>query len=407
MPIFEYKAFTETGATKTGIMDADTPRDARIKLRKDNVHVVELTQIEEEETQHSRFSLEALVAKRRNIGELSMVTRQFATLLDAGVPMAEALGVMIEQIQDARLEKTFRDVRERLTQGNSLAESLAHHPRYFDDLFVNMVRAGEASGHVDLVLFRIADYLTKQNRTKNRVISALMYPFIMIGVGVIVVTVLMTFVVPRIVNLVKMRDKDLPGITQALIFVSEFMRDYWPLLLAAVVGSALLFGAVRRNSQGRFVTDKLFLGMPIFGDLLRKASISRFAITLATLLKSGVPVLEALDIVKSIVNNEVLSRVLSEVHDRIVEGADISTPIKKSGVFPPTVGYMIAVGEQSGQLEEILDKLAASYDEEVEVAVQRMTSVLEPVLILVMAVVVTFIILAVLLPMLDLSSVQR
>ncbi|MEW6741955.1 MAG: type II secretion system inner membrane protein GspF [Planctomycetota bacterium] len=406
MPIFEYKAFTETGATKTGILDADTARDARLKLRKESVHVVELRQVEQQE-ETSRFSLEALLTRRANIGEVAMITRQFATLLDAGVPMAEAMRVMIEQMADRKMEKVFRDVREKLTQGGTLGDALSHHPKIFGDLYVNMVRAGEASGHVDTVLFRVSEYLQKQSRMRNKIVSALMYPIIMVMVGIVVIIVLMTFVVPKITKLVKMRNSELPGITEVLITVSNFMKTYWPLLLAGIAALFLTLGAVRRNPAGRMAVDRLLLKIPIFGDLIRKAAISRFAVTLSTLLKSGVPVLDSLDIVKAIVGNAVIERVLGEVHDRIIEGTDISTPIKKSGVFPPTVGYMIAVGEQSGQLEEILDKLAEAYDEEVEIATQRMTAVLEPMLILVMAAVVTFIILAVLLPMLELSKLRR
>jgi type II secretory pathway component PulF len=270
-----------------------------------------------------------------------------------------------------------------------------------------MVKAGEASGHVDQVLFRIADYLQKQNKLKNKVVSALMYPLIMVGVGIIVVTVLMTFVVPKIIKLVRMKGDELPTPTKILIAVSDFLRGYWSLLFAAIVGVFVLLGAVRRTKNGRFATDQMMLSAPIFGDLFKKQAVSRFAITMATLLKSGVPVLEALKIVTTIVNNSVVESVLNDVHDRIVEGQDIATPIKKSGLFPPTVGYMIAVGEQSGRLEEILDKLAEAYDEEIEVATQRMTALIEPILILGMSVVVTFIILSVLLPMLQLSNFKR
>lgn len=407
MPIYEYKAFTETGATKTGILDADTAREARLKLRKENVHVVNLRQLDEERRHDAKFSLENLFVRRKKLGQLAMITRQFGTLLDAGVPMTEAMKVMIEQLHDHSYEKTFRSVREKLTQGASLADALSQHPRYFNELYVNMVRAGEASGHVDQVLFRVADYLQKQNKLKNKVVSALMYPLIMVGVGIIVVTVLMTFVVPKIIKLVRMKGEVLPLPTKMLIAVSDFLRSYWPLLLAAFAGLFVITGAIRRTKNGRFATDKMMLSSPIFGDLFKKQAVSRFAMTMATLLKSGVPVLEGLKIVRTVVDNSVVEAVLTDVHDRIVEGQDIATPIKKSGLFPPTVGYMIAVGEQSGRLEEILDKLAEAYDEEIDVATQRMTSLIEPMLILGMSVVVTFIILSVLLPMLQLSNFKR
>ncbi len=404
MPVYEYKAFNPAGQTKTGICDADTAREAREKLRRDKFHVVSLKVIEQEE-EHSRSSLRAFFHRKRKTGELAMVTRQFATLLESGIPMAEALRALSDQIQAKYLETVFRDLREKITGGLSIAEAMGHHPNVFDDLYVNMVKAGEAAGNVDAVLRRLSEYMLKQNRMRNKVGAALMYPLVMVGVGVIVVSILMAFVVPKIVDLVRARGDDLPTPTRILIAASTFLRDYWYLLALGALATSAIYSAFRRTPSGRLATDRFYLGMPIFGDLFRKQAVSRFAITFSTLLKSGVPVLECLLIVKNVVNNAVIANVLDDVHNRIMEGADISTPLKNSKVFPPAVGYMVAVGEQSGRLEEILDKLAETYDEEIDIAVQKMTSVLEPVLILGMAVVVAFIVISILLPMLQLSNV--
>lgn len=404
MPVYEYKAYTPTGQTRTGICDADSPREAREKLRREKIHVISLREIRQADEEGDRFSLAAFLRRRRKTAELAMVTRQFATLLESGIPMAEALRALTDQIQNKRLETVFRDVRERITAGASLAEALGHHPSVFDDLYVNMVKAGEASGNVDVVLKRLSDYMLKQNRMRNKVGAALMYPMIMVGVGVIVVSVLMTFVVPKIVDLVRARGEDLPVPTRILIQISGFLRDYWYLLALGALALSAAFGAYRRSPQGRYRTDSILLRLPIFGDLFTKQAVSRFATTFSTLLKSGVPVLECLLIVKNVVNNAVVEKVLDDVHNRIMEGADISTPLKNSKVFPPTVGYMVAVGEQSGRLEEILDRLSETYDEEIDIAVQKMTAVLEPILILVMAVIVAFIVISILLPMLQLST---
>ena len=404
MPVYEYKAFNAAGQSKTGICDADTPRDARAQLRREDFHVVSLRQIEQEDKDGQRFSLGGFLKTRKKTGELAMVTRQFSVLLQSGIPMNEALRALTEQIQNKGMETIFRDLREKISGGSSLAEAMGHHPVAFDDLYVNMVKAGEAAGNVDVVLKRLAEYLLKQNRLRNKVGAALMYPMVMVGVGVIVVSILMVFVVPKIVNLVKARGEGLPLATEIMIGISKFLQDYWYLLILGGIGLSALFGAYRRTEKGRYNVDRIMLRMPIFGDLFRKQAVSRFATTFSTLLKSGVPVLECLLIVKNVVNNAVIARVLDDVHNRIMEGADISTPLKKSNIFPPAVGYMVAVGEQSGRLEEILDKLSETYDEEIDIAVQKMTSVLEPILILAMAGVVAFIVISILLPMLQLSN---
>ncbi len=404
MPVYEYKAYNEAGQVKTGICDADSPREAREKLRRDKFHVLKLTTIEQA-TEAPRFSVGGFIKRKKKTSELAMVTRQFATLLESGIAMTEALKALSEQIQNRDLETVFRDIREKISGGGSLAESMGHHPGFFDDLYCNMIKAGEAAGNVDAVLKRLADYLLKQNRVRNKVGAALMYPIIMIGVGAIVVSVLMIFVVPKIVGMIQARNQELPLPTQLLIGLSGFLTDYWILIGLSLLAGILALGAYKRTPNGRYTIDKVLLRLPVFGDLFSKQAISRFATTLAALLKSGVPVLEALMIVKNVVNNAVIARVLDDVHNRIMEGADISTPLKNSKIFPPAVGYMVAVGEQSGRLEEILDKLAETYDEEIDFAVQRMTAVLEPILILGMAGVVAFIVISILLPLLQLQNV--
>ncbi len=405
MPIFEYKAYTETGETRTGVIDADTPREARLKLKREELHVIDIVEIEDIAEKARGGFLQRVFIKKRKVGELAMITRQLATLLQAGIPLAESMQALIEQINNKKMESVFRDVREKVTQGLSFAEALAHHPAYFNDLYVNMVTAGEAAGNLDAVLLRLSQYMLKQNRIRNKVQASLMYPMVMVGVGVIVISVLMTVVVPKLLELIRSKNEILPTPTRLLIAASDFLTANWYLLLLGCLAVYLLYGAIRRTEQGRFATDKMMLNMPIFGDLFKKQAISRFSVTFSTLLKSGVPVLEGLVIVKDIVGNSVVAGVLNNVHTRILEGTDISTPLKKSEIFPPAVGYMIAVGEQSGELEEILETIAESYDEEIDIATQKMTALLEPILILVMATVVAFIVLSIILPMLQLSQV--
>jgi len=287
-----------------------------------------------------------------------------------------------------------------------MAEALAFHPTYFSELYVNMVRAGEASGNLDVVLTRLADYGQQQNRLRAKVKAALTYPVVMVAFGVIVVFVLTTFVVPRILEVLRSakRDAALPLPTQLLTTVSDFLQHYWWFVVLAAAGLYLAFKLLMKEEKYRLARDKFMLSFPVFGDLLKKQAVSRFAVTLSTLLKSGIPALQALSIVKNILENRVLKQVVSEVHDRILEGADIATPLKRSGIFPPVVGYMVSIGEQSGQLEEILDRISEAYDEEIELTVQKVTSLIEPVLIIGLAGGVGFIVLAILLPILQIGQ---
>ena len=424
MPIFEYKALTSSGKTKKGIVDADTARDARSKLRSDHMHVTEMWEVAGKKSKKDKSvakKTRGLPVKKGKPGgllskeielfqpkistrDLATFTRQFSTLLRSGIQLADALNALVEQCADPHLERVLRNVKEEITSGNNLAEAMAKHPRFFSDLYVNMVRAGEASGHLDVVLTRIADYLQKQASLKGKVLAAITYPAIMVVVGMAVVIFLMSYVVPRITQILKDRGQPLPFITEILMTASDFTKAYWIYVLLAMVIGGFFLKSLIGTDAGRLKFDSLLLRLPIFGTLFSKQAISRFALTFSTLLKSGLPALDSLKIVALVVNNAKLTQVINNIHARIIEGADIATPIRKSKVFPPMVGYMVSVGEQSGQLEEILDRIAESYEEELDLTIQRLTSMIEPIIIILLAVVVGFIIAAVLLPLLDFSS---
>jgi general secretion pathway protein F len=404
VPVYTYKAFTTAGQLKTGIADADSARDARLKLRRDGLLVTDIEEIES--VARKKTSRWALARQRRATSrELPQVTRQLATMLKSGIPLNDALKALVEQIETRQLEAVLRNVREKIGQGSSFAEALEQHPGVFPPLYVSMVRSGEAAGNADVVLERLAGFLLKQAKTRNKVLAALMYPMIMVGVGGIVVTILMTKVVPRLIVLVESRGQELPLPTQILKSGSEFVRSYWYLMLLAVVLVNMTIASLRRTEKGRYAVDRFLLNLPVFGDLFKKQAIARFATTLSTLLRTGVPVLDAIRIVREIIGNAVLQGVLDDLHAAILQGADISTPLKQSGVFPPAVGYMIAVGEQTGELDNVLDRLAEAYELEVEIATERMTAVIEPLLILIMAVLVAFIVMSIVLPMLQLGTV--
>lgn len=407
MPVFQYKALKTSGQLSSGIVDADSPREARDKLRSQNLRVTEIAALELTGTKPTAVAralpVRAFLRPKR-VSELATVTRQLATLLGAGIPLAEALKALSEQVEARDLVAVLKEIREQILQGSHFADALARHPRYFNDLYVNMVRAGEASGALDTVLARLADSLQKQVRLHNRVVVALTYPAILVAVATIVVMVLMGAVVPKILTLLQHQKIPLPWVTQLLVTLSDFVKDFWWLLVLGGLGLYAFYRLLVATDRGRYAADAFWLKVPVFGMLFRKQATSRFALMFATLLESGLPVMEALDIVGRVVNNRVLASVIQTVRQRIMEGADIATPLRMSKVFPPVVSYMVAVGEESGKLEELLRRVSESYDEEVEIGTQRMTSLLEPVLILAMAVVVGFIFLAILLPILQMSK---
>jgi general secretion pathway protein F len=418
MPIYEYKGFDPGGGTKTGIVDADTPREARSRLRDQNVLVTELVLSDvsaetsgEEKAPRKRplFRRIFRFEKRLRGGNaLPVYTRQLATLLRAGIPLAQSLGALIEQVEHRDIEVILRDIREQVVRGKSFGDSLALHPRLFDDLFVNMVKAGEASGNLDAVLARLADYRVRQQRVTGKVKTALIYPAIMMLVGAGVVIFLVNFVVPKLIGIAKARGTELPWMTKVLDWSSRFLQGNLVWLLFTIFGAWVVWRYVLlAQPHIRFWYDALKLRLPIVGDLFKKQIVSRFAVTMSTLLRSGVTVLESLAIVKTILNNKLMERVLEDVRTRILEGADIATPLKKSGVFPPVVGYMVAVGEQTGQLEEMLERVAQAYEEEIETSTTRALAVLEPMLIVCLAFVVGFIVLAVMLPILETSTSIR
>lgn len=423
MPIFEYKAFAPGGDVKKGIIDADSAREARQKLRRDNVLVSEIKEARGGRKERRALSsgegkpglLDRLKKLRspqtgasgKNLDVVTAATRQLGTLLAAGIPLTESLRALVEQAQDRDQEKLFREIRERVSQGASLADAMAEQPQWFSELYVNMVRAGQATGNLDVVFSRLADYLQSQRALKRKVVSALIYPAMMIMIGIIVVSILMTVVVPKITEMLLDQGQTLPTPTQILIAISNLMQNWWWAILLGIGAISYVFERVyHRSERGRLVIDRSLLGIPLIGEVLRKQAVSRFTRTLSTLLQSGVNVIQSLEITAKVVGNRVISDATEHIKTRIVEGADIATPLKATGVFPAVVGYMVAVGEQSGELEQMLDRIGTAYDEEIEIVTERVTAVLEPILIVVLAGVVGFIVISIVLPILQVGQIQ-
>ena len=388
-----------------GIINADNPRMARQRLRGDGVYPTELLQ---EKSLTSRLSREVSVrglftfVKKQDV---AVMTRQFATLLKAGLPLVSCLSALADQVENPKLKKIITQVRERVNEGSPLALALQEFPSVFPDLYTNMVGAGEASGALELVLVRLAEYTENQVRIRNRIMGAMIYPALMTVVGFIVLTILFTFVIPKFIAIFQDLGQALPLPTVILIKLTDFFRSFWYLILLAVAGIAYSLRRYIRTARGREVYDRTLLRVPVFGRLVRLSAVVRFARTLSTLLSSGVPLLKSLEIVQTVVNNAVLANTIASAKESITEGASIAEPLRRSKVFPPIVIHLISSGEQSGQLEEMLAKVADIYEEEVDITVSTLTSLLEPMMILGMAVVVAFIVISILLPLLEMNQI--
>ena len=421
MPIYQYTALAPGGDVKKGVIDADTARDARQRLRKENLLVTDIAEGRSSRKRKGKTDAGAKVGLMARVREaraahsgpsgrdlelVTAATRQLGTMLGSGIPLTEALRAMIEQAQDRRTETVFREIREAVNQGASLADALEQHPGFFTDLYVNMVRAGEATGNVDVVLSRLADYLQYQRTIRRKVVSAMTYPIMMICLGFLVVTALLTFVVPKITEMLEDTGQALPTPTRILIAISDGFRDYWLIGAIMIAIVSFFFERVyKKNEDGRLKIDRFLLKMPVVGEVLLKQAVSRFTRTLSTLLQSGVNAVQSLEITRNVVQNRVVSDATEHIRSRIVEGTDISTPLRATEVFPAVVAYMVAVGEQAGELEQMLDRIADSYDEEIEIATERMTSVLEPIMIIGLAIVVGFIVISIVLPILQVGQI--
>jgi general secretion pathway protein F len=408
MPVYNYNALDKRGKLSRGIVNADSARAARSKLRQSGLFTTEILETLEAETQSGGKALrEVSLFHRVRSQDITIMTRQFATLLSASLTVVDSLTALIEQTENSALKKTLTQVRESVNEGSSLAAALSQHRRVFSSLFINMVRAGEASGALPAVLLRLADFSERQLDTRKRITAKMYYPLFMIVIGALVLFALLTYVVPTVTTIFTNMKQTLPWPTVVLIAVSDFLRKFWVVIAVGVVVVTLLVQRYSRSENGTKVFDAWKIRLPLFGKLILKMAMSRFTRTLGMMLRSGIPLLDALDIASAVVNNVILSGAIGEAKDAIREGADIASPLKASGYFPPLVSHMISIGEKSGQLEDMLLRVAEAYDNEVQTSIEGLTSLVEPTIIVVMAVVVFGIMIAVLLPIFELNTIVR
>jgi general secretion pathway protein F len=405
MPVFEYKALTAAGKAVQGLREAESPKALRGALKRDGVFLTEVLGEQQQQAQAKRdVSPTRWMVSRVGAEDLAVMTRQLAVLIHAGIPLVESLAALVEQVEHERLKRVVSEVRQRVNEGGSLADALAAHPRVFNGLFVNMIRAGESSGALDVVLVRLADFTESQARLRSKIVATMIYPVAMLVIGTLVLGALFTVVIPKITKIFEDTKAVLPWTTKGLIAFSTFMANWWWAVLLLQGLAVWGFFRWKATTAGRARWDVFKLTVPVFGRLIRTIAIGRFSRTLATLLKSGVPLLAAMDIVKNVVGNVRLAEVIEQARVSIQEGESIAAPLKRSGEFPPLVHHMVAVGEKTGSLEEMLGNVADAYEDQVETTVAALTSLLEPFMIVAMGVVVAFIVFSILMPILQINS---
>jgi len=410
LPVFAYRGLTAAGRAVQGVVDADSAKGARVRLRRDGIFP---TEVAEERTAAptgagaagSAFALRR--GPRMSPSELALVSRQLSTLLAAGVPVVEALAAVGEQSDRPVVTQVLSHVRDRVTQGTPLAEALADYSTIFPEIYVGMVRAGEAAGALDLVLERLANYTEAQTRLNAKMRNALAYPVLMTLVSSGIVAFLLGFVVPRVTRIFADQKQTLPLLTRVLLGVSNAIATYWWLLAILAIGGVLWLLAARRRPAWRLWFDRQLLTLPLIGPVMTRIAIARGARTLATLLGNGIPLLHALDVAAGVAGNSALAQAIEDARTAVREGQSLAAPLRQSGLVPPLVTHMIAVGERSGELEAMLGKVADAYEAEVESLLGTLTAVLEPITIVVMGGIVLFIVLAILLPIFEINALVR
>ncbi|MFZ4598528.1 MAG: type II secretion system F family protein [Terrimicrobiaceae bacterium] len=420
MPRYTYVALDARGQETSGVVEAESQNAAVGQLRQTGLFPKNISEEGKGPKVKTKAPAKAASAAKKDIKinipflqkktikpkTLMIFTRQLATLIDAGLPLLRGLTVLSKQEPDLVLKGVIINLAESVQGGGTFSESLAGHPKIFNKLYVNMVKAGELGGVLELVLLRLAEFQEKAQKIKNKVVAAMFYPIIVLVIAIVILAFLLVFIVPKFEAIFAdmLGGKPLPGLTQFVIGASNLVKNNSLMLLGGLVGFVILYKIVSKTKQGLVVIDNIKLKAPLFGDLTRKSSISRFSRTLGTLVTSGVPILQALNITRETAGNSVIAGAITKVHDSVKEGESIVNPLEASGVFPPMVISMIDVGEETGQLPEMLLKVAEVYDDEVDNAVAGLTSLLEPIMIVFLAVVVGTIVIALFLPLISIIT---
>ena len=399
MPQFQYQATTPQGKIIEGVMEAGEERAVVTWLHEQGYLPLNVALPERQETKAARnwLTLPDLPwSGRVTQHDLLLLTRELATLISAGLPLDRALSVLTGLASKPELSRVVDEILKAVQQGKSLAEALAEYPKIFPPLYINMVRAGEVGGFLETALLRLAEYLERAQEVQEEVKSALAYPVVLVLFGVGAIIFMLIVILPRFASFFADSGQDLPVVTQLMLTISDVLRSYWWVFLLLGVGSALGWQRYTSTPQGRVTWDGLCLRMPLFGPLLQKREVGRFSRTLSTLLSSGVPLLQGLEVVEAVVGNRVISQAVQEVRVGVREGQGIAAPLGRTGVFPTLALQMIGVGEETGRLDDMLKQVAEYFERETQQQIRRMTSLLEPVLLLTMGLVIGFVVISML-----------
>ena len=402
MPTFKYAAKSQDAKSVSGKISADSKAAVIEELRKRKLTIVSITEAKGESKEKSGSSF-----RRRKVkpDEIVIFSRQLSTMVDAGIPIIQGLNALKDQVIHPQFKQVLGTIEADIQHGSGLAVAFSKHPHVFDTFFVNMLKVGETGGVLSQVLDRVSGYMEKTLKLQRKVKSALIYPIVVVLMAMVITIVLMVKVVPTFAGIYDSFDQQLPAMTMLLINISSFLQNYLLLFLGGLMGVGFMIRQWHKTDKGAEKIDGFILKMPIFGPLLRKVAISRFSRTLATLIQSGVPILESLDIVEKTIGNRVLELTVQDVRKNVREGESIAGPLEKSGVFPPMVTRMIAIGEKSGQMEKMLLKISEFYDDQVDAAVDGLTSIIEPLIIGVLGVIIGFIVIALFLPILNMTQI--
>jgi type IV pilus assembly protein PilC len=427
MSKYNYVALDQRGQESVGIIEAASSNDAVAQLRQQGYFPTSVVEegkgaptaktskkvakaVKQASAPAAKKGGGMVLFQKKTVGgkTLMIFTRQLATLIDAGLPLLRSLTVLAKQEKDVVLKNTINSLADAVQGGSTFSESMAQHPRIFNKLYINMVKAGELGGVLELVLNRLAEFQEKAQKVKNKVVAAMAYPVIVLVIAILIMLFLLAFIVPKFETIFKdmLGGRPLPGITVMVINASNFVKGMFipPMLwftIGALIAVVVGWKMISNSPKGRALIDRLMLKMPLFGDLMRKSSISRFSRTLGTLVTSGVPILQALNITRDTAGNVIVADAVTKVHDAVKEGESIVQPLEASGVFPPMVISMVDVGEETGQLPEMLLKIAEVYDDEVDNAVEGITSLLEPIMIVILALIVGTIVIALFMPLIE------
>lgn len=406
MPVYDYTALDSKGKTVSGIIDAEGVAAARQKIRAAGNYPVDIRPIGDQADRHikSRSGVLASVFGRIRPVEVAVMTRQLATLISAGFPLVTALDSLVEQVHSKAFKKIIAGIKDALVEGSSFADALAKYPQVFSQLYVNMVRAGETSGTLEIVLLRLADITESHQALKARIQTAMLYPIIMTAAGSLILFFLFIYVIPNITSIFEDVHQVLPLPTRMLIATSELVKSFWWVGLAMTLILAAAFRAALKTGKGRAMYDRAKLRLPVFGAITSKAAVARLARTLGSLLDNGVSMLPALQIVENIVGNTLLAEAIKDAGANVSKGQSLAAALDAAHLLPSLAIQMIQVGEQSGELEKMLYKIADIYEKEVETTIMRLTALLEPVMVLVMAGAVLFIVLSICLPIFEMNT---